>query len=1006
MNEIKFRKTSLERALESIDLDDPDFPRKLREAEEEDKEWDEGDIEDLYAKLYFYKFRELRANGTDHLILRYFLRKTIYLGRKSLRNMNAISQIKKIVARVEDSYMEFEKGSRNIKLRKKCLDRALGLMKKYPDERVVEFIGRRSEAYLDLAQLEKNPKKRKEYLERAYSDSIMQVEKDSSIEALYKLAKICKFYSNLKIDNTNKKPKIDRGIEVIEKLRKGKPNFKTDSILGFFYLNRALFDENSNREEDYKKGLSLIRSSLEFINPGIIRGNTKVLYSYLGQGFSIAFNVGSKNLISTKEESLENLVLGITCQEISRDLENEDSFNYQAIGREYYNLQTLIEEIGNGKVPGMTSEKIKEKIQRVLDQKSKSNYSEEGTFSRYNGGLRKIIALEDKNPQLAKEIQFIILESALDAFKKSALARDDSPGNKSYQGMCIVDLAKLNNWLKRYSGAEIREKLEDAEKKLKTALEERVKEQPEDLYKDYKRLAECQFRLANLVNNDLNRKKSLYEHSIQNNKDAKDLLDGQKKPVNHEVYGSIASSHYKLAEISSEETIKKRHLGEAVRYWDQSAKTGDNYSENRSKKGNALLDLLNIESKEGFSRERIGKRIREIKQSLEEGVDRNRENQGYFVYPFVLLYYLAKDIEEGQILGVSVNNLSEFNLKTSQEYIKEALKIYTINKEWAVKRLSESANFVCESIDNHGLLEDTFILKHGNRRSLDVEMGVTEYLRNSLKDKLPDKGYLTPKPLDIIDHVDSDAKLSGSYYAMTRKHGITLDDFLKDEERSEEEKSEVLIKVVDYLAFIHANVPTDGKKVEDYYQKIKGKLEDLAKQGKIDTSTKDKILDNYSPIIDSFRGATLVLNKDAHPENWIVTPNGNIIAIDFGKDELVPAEFDLVNLMDYGEGISDKEKDKYLGSYNWAFEEHNSAQPNTNRLRYLNAVVHRAISLVAAWSVPQREAIQPKRPVILNKALQAIDKIQIEYNWYYNRYSPQYEEIKNGLNGIINSLAA
>jgi len=77
------------------------------------------------------------------------------------------------------------------------------------------------------------------------------------------------------------------------------------------------------------------------MNPDSKNHSAGRVYSYMGQAFSQAFEI-ENNSGDVTEKGLENLILSIACQELSRSRGNEESENYQAIGREYYDLQHLM----------------------------------------------------------------------------------------------------------------------------------------------------------------------------------------------------------------------------------------------------------------------------------------------------------------------------------------------------------------------------------------------------------------------------------------------------------------------------------------------------------------------------------------------------------------------------------------------------------------------------------------------------------------------------------------
>lgn len=1085
---------NLKEVLESIDLNDPEFPRRLRDAEDDIMQDEKSPTPSLKSKVYSYyaqaylkKFNKIKRKEEvkeeiDSLIPHFFLRKIVHFGNKSYSYHNNINP-GFLPGIMGCAYVEFAR-DRSPKLEEICLEKGVSFLKRAVREASLLskeskqlIFGYAGQSFLNAYFIKTKSEDRGMVLEKLEDSDIenlvagiacdeLSEEYDNFGEGSYR--RISKGYGCLsllarKIDCkkiieitrkllTNKTFKpfyeyngwlreiadlngehLKERIQIItiehalKAFKKGhmQQGFSEDSLtlglagnlcldLGNFILESERVIQKGDLEGRVVNLLNFLdigndkdliglayltyKKSTEYYEESRKYGNDKPENnSKLGEAYS-GLAMSSDKLV----EKYKNLFKSIINYELSRDTGNKNSaINYQVIGREYYSLQHSINDDFKNEAGEITPLRIKEIIKEVINEELGKKGKQGLIFERYRGGgLQDINNIEDNISNLGLEIQWIVLQSALKSFVKSALAGDGSPGNKSYQGKCITEIARLNNWLKRYSGAEIREKLEDAEKKLRIVLEWRVKERPEDLYKDYSRLAECQFRLAGLVNNDLDRKRNLYEHSKQNNKDAKNLLDRQEKPVNPEIYNFIASSYDKLAEISLDKNVKKMSLREAVKYFNKTKKAGDSSSENRSKKGSCLLNLLKIESKERLTRKKIYERVREIKRILEEAVDINKKKRGYFVYPLFQLYYLSKDIEEMQISGVTKDDLKGICLRSSIEYIKDALNVYTTNQEWAIRQISESANFVCGSMDNYGLLENTLIFKQGEPEKLDLEIKVTNNLRSFLNE-LSDGTYIAPKPIGIIKHEDKkNPKLSGSYYAMSRKQGFTLEEILYNKRKTEGKKSEILMRVVDYLAFIHAKLPSD-EQPQDYRFKVGEKLDKLENLSFIDSLTKKQITDNYSPIIESFQGATLVFNKDAHPGNWIITSNGGLCGIDFEDRGLVPMEFDLVNLMEYGDYFDNDEKDRCLESYVSAFRSYkNEDSFEVSKLRYLNALVHRGISFVTAWSSPDMEGMRSRRRGMLSRVLNAIDKIENDFSDYYTKYSSEYGALKKGFHEI------
>jgi len=153
---------------------------------------------------------------------------------------------------------------------------------------------------------------------------------------------------------------------------------------------------------------------------------------------------------------------------------------------------------------------------------------------------------------------------------------------------------------------------------------------------------------------------------------------------------------------------------------------------------------------------------------------------------------------------------------------------------------------------------------------------------------------------------------------------------------------------------------------------------------------------NYRPVFDALKDSIFVYNKDAHPENWIV--GDKLGVIDCEGRLLVPAQFDLANLLEYGDFFSDAQKSEYIGHYLYC------ARFDVNKeefmLGYWNAVVHRMLGLSSAWSSPLRPSMRPKRVDAIRRALHAIDKIEEDHGDWFKQYHENYAGLRQDLSEV------
>ena len=650
------------------------------------------------------------------------------------------------------------------------------------------------------------------------------------------------------------------------------------------------------------------------------------------QGLWVEVEV-EKELGLKSKKDIENLVMGIMCSELSKEFGNIGPVAYQVMARQYYDLQNLLEKGDEENIKSVISDSIN-KFERV----------------GYKGMLKNIKTLLENSEK--KSSQLIALRRAYANFKLANKLDDTRKQNKSSRGMCLVDIVRISNHAEKINRNITENRLREA----KGLLEECITSDSDP--KGYRRLAEAEFRLANTIKNE-KEKEELYKLSINHHTEAAHRLNLLGEKINSEIYALIGSSYYKL-----------RQFDKAIVFFNM-AKKKDNSAELLSKIGNSYLHILDNElSKEKIKKKTIEQLIGQTKSCLENALKEDEKNGRDHLYPYFLLNLLSSKLKDKR---------EEYGLASPERYLSQFIEKYNeSSRSWRVKKIGESINYVYESLDDYGLFENLFVFKTGRKEKLEREVEITKSLNKKLISSGKSKEYQLPESIEIFEHKDEAKKeLSGWNYAMLRKQGKSLESILKYKKIPG-----LISKVIDYLAFIHANVDTSTLMHKDYSVTISEKLEKLSSYGKIDRSLTEKIANNYEPILKSFEGATLAYHKDAHLENWIINSE-NICAIDFEDRGQAPLEFDLVNLMERGSFFSDEEKNEHIKSYEDSLKNYkNNFQ--FSKLRYLNAVVHRGIAFIASWS--EKESLAPKRKIILGNILHSLDLIEKENPFYYETY--------------------
>ncbi|MFA5258849.1 MAG: aminoglycoside phosphotransferase family protein [Candidatus Pacearchaeota archaeon] len=900
-----------------------------------------------------------------------------------------------------------------------CLEQKLEFMHEFEDLHSWKFLGIRAETNFNVGVKKEVPGEKKKHFVLAYQDLEREVEqlRNSGLNnplnaALYKTIEVCSSLSGYLNDPVNERDLklqvVQRGLDSIKELRDSRSldyDFRARYMHSFLCLRKSEVVEEGKRDI-YDEGITLLKDAFKSARPFEI---DRTISSYASQAFSDRRGIGTGQEYSDKTNltDLENLVFATICSELSEQMGNHKHENYQAIARDYYELQHLIKRVYKKQNRTIALEDVEEKIKGVLNL---TNPLGEKVFGAYRGGLLQIIdktVAPENNSYMMRgiEMQSISLEHALSAFEKSREAFDESSDNLSYTGFGITNLATLNQLSGRISREEMEKRLIYAESLLERVLETRKEEKSKDLYKDYTRLAECQFRLAGLTV-DISAKKGLYRKVISNNLKAARLFNTNPLP---EFFSYIASSFFKSSEVSFDSNLRTRYLRKATRYLDRAYEAGDKSVENRAKKGFCSLKLLEDMSIKGnTASEEVDALVMQSKQSFEEAIQL-AEPQGrgltknLDVYSYFLFYYLSKAVCENRISG---GDLNKYQLREPAEYVKDAFDLFFTRPALDLKQISEGSNLVCKSLDDHGLLNNIFVLKKGKRISLDKEMEITSELNQRLLGRFGEnKKYLVPRPHGIFFHEDNNPDFTGDYYVMSYKEGNTLERILKDERKGEEQRLGVLLDVTDYLAFIHAEVPINDKdfRFDRGRSDISLRLQRFKKSELRFTSRDiENILSNYSVIEESLKDSLLVFNKDAHPRNWIIRSNQDVVALDF-EGGVIPQAYDLVKLMESGTIPLDK-RDELIQHYVDRYREYSSGQNldfDKFKPQYFNLILHKALAFIGGWSKQKSDEWNRNIVLAVENAQKSVAYIQANLS-----SDPRYKTLESSFDNLHRLLVA
>jgi hypothetical protein len=198
--------------------------------------------------------------------------------------------------------------------------------------------------------------------------------------------------------------------------------------------------------------------------------------------------------------------------------------------------------------------------------------------------------------------------------------------------------------------------------------------------------------------------------------------------------------------------------------------------------------------------------------------------------------------------------------------------------------------------DPHGLLSATIVLKRNTRSNAGREaadaLALAEFLRSSGADPL----FSVARPLAVVPLDDSHA-----VYAMQHVKGRELGSLIvRGLHVNQPLFSDICKRVVDFLAWFHAwswregigTGPASPRELREVAESICSSWRQ-AGSSKKDAEELRSLLAGVLPA-----WAVGFRKKDAHPENWLVTANGQVVLIDLESTKQLPVLYDFCQLID------------------------------------------------------------------------------------------------------------
>jgi len=363
-------------------------------------------------------------------------------------------------------------------------------------------------------------------------------------------------------------------------------------------------------------------------------------------------------------------------------------------------------------------------------------------------------------------------------------------------------------------------------------------------------------------------------------------------------------------------------------------------------------------------------------EEIKKFVEKNKENSE-------ARYMYGKALE---ILGYKKSGTIQ-----KIEAIKKAQE-----KETELKPFEKSKNKVV--LLEGKVLHGEIVGKEAELEDLIREEKITKELRELIIDF---EKYDTPIPLGRIE-------IKGKiYYAMEYIQAESLKskiiNFRDIKDKEEKIKARVYLKekikeIIDFMGLIHVKIETDKEKQE--YVKTKELIRSRLEYVKIEKEKIDSLCNNLYPIFNPIVNINNVVNKDAHPGNWLIGNDETIIAIDLEVDRKIPMTYDTANLLDLTSFLGEREKEGMLEEHLKSFKKYSEKNITLNfkeyYLAYLNSIIMRNLTIYSIY-LKHNKIINEEAKENIKEATSRIEK---SFNNYYEANKESYKSINQTLEEI------
>lgn len=191
--------------------------------------------------------------------------------------------------------------------------------------------------------------------------------------------------------------------------------------------------------------------------------------------------------------------------------------------------------------------------------------------------------------------------------------------------------------------------------------------------------------------------------------------------------------------------------------------------------------------------------------------------------------------------------------------------------------------------DPHRLLSATLVIKptkepsNAKREMRSISDFRTYLHTNGFKDKLG-----LPTPIALIEHGGE------FFYAMERARADGLDRRILGQDGTGYQGQEYVIRALECLALFHRWAATDSITMASNANLRKAFASYVKNLGAA-TADVSRLAGDFASLLPNL---PIVRKCDAHPENWLVQPNGRIIMIDLEATSRIPCLLDVAQLLD------------------------------------------------------------------------------------------------------------